>query len=164
MKPAYFAFILCFLISSSILQSQIVTDSLIREVIQSIYPTKSYLKLKIEELPSIIDSKSNWENEMDKYFILKTKGFDSLSIESQLLERQNINVDSIMQRTMNLSVTTNNNIREVKYILFSKDLNMVIIKELSYCGEDCGSVMTILYKKNKRGDWIFEKSIIGGIF
>ena len=152
---------------ASSLQAQVmITDSLIKKVIQSIYPSKSYLKLRIEELPSVIYSKINWENEreLDKSFVVRVKGFDSSTISSQLMAREIICIDSLMLRSNILKDTIKKDDRNVLYILFSKDANQVIIKEQRYCGEDCGSDMIMLYKKNKRKEWIFDKSIFGGIY
>lgn len=166
MKAIGFLFILCFILYGKFVRAQEqITDGLIRVVIKSIYPTKSYLKLTIAELPSMIYSKANWENEneMYKYFVLKVPGFDSLLIANQLSARENINVDKLFNRQNNKD-SKSGNIREIRYILFSKDLNSVIIKEMHYCGEDCGSDMTILYNKNEKGEWVIVKSIFGGIY
>ena len=165
MKPAHFILILCFAVCSGSSNAQrLITDSLIKEVIQSIYPEKSFLKIKIENIPSKILSKYYWENDYDRIIVLNVSKFDSTFIEQQLSERDIIYVDSIIKRSINESSSTKNDFISIHYILFSKDMKKVIIKEQHYCGEDCGSFMTMLYKKNKKGEWVIEKSIIGGIY
>jgi len=165
LRPAYFIFILCFAICYKSSQAQrIITDSLIKDVIQSIYPEKSFLKIKIEELPSKIFSKTNWENDYDRQIVLNVSKFDSIFIGQQLSEREIINVDTIIKRNINEPGSKRKEFISIHYILFSKDTNKVIIKEQYYCGEDCGRDMTILYKKNKKGEWVMEKGIIGGIY
>jgi len=149
---------------SQVQESYKVPDSIIKEVIQSIYPEKSFLKIKIEEMPSKIFSKHNWENDYDRTIVLHVSKFDSTFIDQQLSDREIINVDSIIKRNIIESSASKNDFTSIHYILFSKDMKKVIIKEEHYCGEDCGRVMTMLYKKNKKGEWVIEKSIIGGIY
>lgn len=148
---------------SQIKENYKIPDSIIKEVIESIYPEKSYLKIKIEELPSKILSKFNWENDNDRSLVLYVSKFDSTFIEQQLAGREIIIIDSIINRRINEPASTKNDFISIHYILFSKDMKRVIIKEQHYCGEDCGREQTTLYKKKKR-EWVFEKGIIGGIY
>jgi hypothetical protein len=165
LKPVYFIFILYFIFCSTVSQAQrVISDSLIKEVIQSIYPEKSFLKIRIEEMPSKIFSKHYWENDHDRSLVLYVSKFDSTFIDQQLSEREIIYVDSIIKRNVDESSSTKNDFISIHYILFSKDMKKAIIKEQHYCGEDCGRDMTMLYKKNKKGEWVIEKSIIGGIY
>ena len=166
MKPTDFILILCFSLCSKSLQAQQrVTDSLLKEVILSVYPAKSYLKIEVSGMPSKIESRYNWENEDDAYkgTIFRDKHFDSLFIKQQLSEREIIYIDSLIERKPIEIKRENVEFVTIEYILFSKDLKKVIIKEMHYCGEDCGSEMISLYEKRK-GNWVFGKGIIGGIY
>lgn len=142
-----------------------VSDTLLKEVILSVFPDKSFLKIKVLDLPTKIESKYNWEHEDEgfKGTIFRDKNFDSTFIKKQLLERENILVDSLLERTLVETKKEKGEFITVEYILFSKDLRKVIIKEMYYCGEDCGKEMISLYDK-KKGDWVYRKGIIGAIY
>jgi hypothetical protein len=149
---------------SQVFKNYKIPDSLIKDFLQSAYPAKKDFRSKIEEIPSIIYSKAYWVIENNKPLILNVKGFDSLTIKNQLQEREIIYVDSIMHRKMSSANTTDKVGRNILYILFSKDLNEVIVREQRYCGEDCGSDFIILYKKSRKGDWGLIRVIFGGSY
>ncbi len=136
------------------------SDSLFLKILGDIYSSFTGYNSKMISYPNQIHSLFNWLLDDEKVFVYKLNGFDSIDIEAQLNKNEIIILNSNNQE--DLIQQKRKEFFRIDYIIFSKDRQQLIIKDMFYCGEDCGKGRIALYKL-KKGKWVFKKTIFGWV-